>query len=76
MFSFISLNWKGEPLVSFETVVNLIGGTHTKTGLHIKAKLDPREYKKGLKITDEQMDSMNIEPHKTLPNWNYTIASR
>lgn len=76
MFSFISLNWKGEPLVSYETVVKLIGGTHTKTGLHIKAKLDQRKYKKGLKITEEQMKSVNIEPHKTHPHWNYTIISR
>ena len=75
MFSFISINWKGIPLVNFETVVNLIGGTSTKAGLRIKARLDPREYEKGVKITDEQMDRINIKPHATHPQWNYTIGS-
>lgn len=76
MFSFISMNWQGEPLVSYETVVNLIGGTRTKTGLRIKVKLDPKDYKKGVEITDEQMQSINVEQHKTHPQWNYTISSR
>ena len=74
MFSYISINWKGKPLVSYETVVNLIGGTTTKTGLRIKARLDPRQYEKGLKITDEQMQHINIKPHATHPQWNYTIC--
>jgi hypothetical protein len=76
MFSFISSNWRGEPLVSYETVVNLIGGTRTNTGLRVKAKLDPSEYEKGIKITDEQMESIDIAPHKTHPQWNYTISCR
>lgn len=76
MFSFISINWQGKPLMSYEAVVNLIGGTRTKTGLRIKARLDPRRYEKGLRITDEQMEDINIEPHTTHPQWNYTIASR
>jgi hypothetical protein len=76
MFSYISINWKGKPLVSYETVVNLIGGTTTKTGLRIKARLDPRQYEKGLKITDEQMQHINIKPHATHPQWNYTICSQ
>lgn len=75
MFSFISINWQGKPLVDYETVVNLIGGTRTKSGLRIKAKLDTKEYKKGVKFTDEQMASINLNRHKTNPNWNYTIAS-
>jgi len=75
MFSFISMNWKGEPLVNYETVVNLIGGTRTKTGLRIRARLDRRQYEKGVKITDEQLDRVNLKPHKTHPQWNYTIAS-
>ncbi len=73
MFSFISLNWQGKPLVSYETVVNLIGGTQTKTGLRIKAKLDSKEYENGIKITDEQMNSVKLNPHRTHPQWNYTI---
>ena len=74
MFSFISLNWQGQPLVSYETVVNLIGGTRTKGGLRIKARLDPKDYKTGIEITDEQMASISIEEHKTHPQWNYTIS--
>lgn len=76
MFSFISSNWRGEPLVTYETVVKLIAGTHTDTGLRVKAKLDPNEYEKGIKITDEEMESIDITPHKTHPQWNYTISYR
>ena len=74
MFSFISMNWRGKPLTSYETVVNLIGATRTKSGLRIKAKLDRRKYEKGEEITDEQMERIEIEPHKTHPKWNYTIV--
>jgi hypothetical protein len=73
MFSFISMNWRGKPLVSYEAVVNLIGGTHMKSGLRIRAKLDRKEYQRGLKITDAQMEEVRIEPHPTHPQWNYTI---
>lgn len=76
MFSFISINWKGKPLVSYEAVVNLIGGTRTRTGLRIKARLDPRPYQKGLKISDEQMERIHIEVHAVHPHWNYTISPR
>ena len=76
MFSFISINWKGKPLVSYETVVNLIGATRTQGGLRIKARLDPRHYEKGIKITDQQMEDIHLEPHATHPQWNYTIRSR
>jgi len=76
MFSFISLNWKGRPLVSYETVVNLIGATRTKTGLRIKAALDTREYEAGVKISDEEMERINLRPHNTNPFWNYTISPR
>src|SRR5881394_663889 len=74
MFCFISLNWQGQPLISYQTVVNLIAGTRTTHGLRIKAKLDPREYEKGIPITKEQMKSVNLQPHKTHPQWNYTIS--
>jgi hypothetical protein len=76
MFSFISLNWKGRPLVSYETVVNLIGATRTKTGLRIKAALDTRQYEAGVKIPDEEMERINLRPHSTNPSWNYTISPR
>lgn len=74
MFSYISLNWKAEPLVSFETVVDLIASTTTKTGLRVAARLDPRTYEKGVEYTDEQLDALNIKRHRARPNWNYTIA--
>ena len=76
MFSFISLNWKGQPLLSYETVVNLIGSTKTKTGLRVKAKLDSGLYEAGIKITDEEMDQIQLTQHRTYPQWNYTIATR
>ncbi len=74
MFSFISLNWQGKPLVSYETVINLIGATRTTTGLQVKAKLDTRYYEAGIKITDEEMESVNLQSHRTNPEWNYTIS--
>lgn len=74
MFSFISLNWRGEPLVSYETVVNLIGGTQTRTGLHIKARLDRRTYRTGIKVPNRVMRELQIAPHEVLPRWNYTVA--
>lgn len=76
LFSFISLNWKGEPLVSYETVVNLIGSTRTKKGLRVKAKLDRKRYETGKKISDDEMDQLNIKYDKINPQWNYTIYPR
>jgi Rhodopirellula transposase DDE domain len=76
LFSFISLNWKGEPLVSYETVVNLIGSTRTKKGLRVKAKLDKKQYETGKKISDDEMDQLNIKYDKVNPQWNYTIYPR
>jgi Rhodopirellula transposase DDE domain len=73
LVSFISLNWKGEPLVSYETVVNLIGSTRTKKGLRVKAKLDKKQYETGKKISDDEMDQLNIKYDKVNPQWNYTI---
>lgn len=76
MFSFISLNWKGQPLETYETIVKLISGTTTKSGLRIKAKLDKKNYKKGIKITKEKMGEINLKPHKVFPKWNYTIGEQ
>jgi len=74
MFSFISLNWQGKPLVSYETVINLIGATRTETGLRVKAQLDTRYYEAGVKITDDEMEQLNLRSHPTNPEWNYTIS--
>jgi transposase len=76
LFSHISMNWRGRPLVSHEVVVKLIGATMTKTGLKVKAKLDKRKYPLKVKVTDDQMRSLNIEPHEFHGEWNYTIRPR
>jgi hypothetical protein len=73
LFSYISLNWKGQPLVSYETVINLIGATRTKAGLRVKAALDAGTYELGVKIPDAEMERLNLRPHRTLPPWNYTL---
>ena len=73
LFSFISLNWQGKPLINFETVVNLIGGTRTRTGLKIKAVLDTSEYETGVEISKEEIDQIRLKRHKVHPDWNYTL---
>ena len=75
LFSFISLNWQGRPLVNFETVVNLIGTTKTRTGLRVKAVLDTGTYEKGLKVEEQAMRELRLRRHKLHPDWNYTIDS-
>ena len=75
MFSYISINWRGKPLESYETIVNLIGSTTTKKGLKIKAKIDEKIYSKGKKVSDEEFSEINIEFDKKLPGWNYSISS-
>lgn len=74
MFSQITKNWRGKPLVSYETVVNLIGATKTTKGLTIKANLDQAKYQKGLKVSDQEMDMINITKHDFHGEWNYTIS--
>jgi hypothetical protein len=76
MFSFISVHWKGEPLVSYETIINLISMTTTKTGLRVRAQLDPRQYQSGLAISDDDMKRLRLRLHRFHLEWNYTIASR
>ncbi len=74
MFSHISQNWRGRPLVSHEAVVNLIANTTTKTGLRIRAKLDRGKYETERKITDAELSAVNVEPDDFHADWNYTIA--
>jgi hypothetical protein len=73
LFSEISKNWAGIPLESYETILNLIATTTTKTGLSVQSTLTEKEYKTGIKITKKQMASLSIEVSATLPRWNYTI---
>lgn len=73
MFSYISQNWRGKPLVSIETIINLIGATKTRKGLIIRTAVDTNEYAKGIKITDKEMELLNLEKEVFHGEWNYTI---
>jgi DDE family transposase len=73
LFCHISSNWAGQPLISFETVLKFIRTTRTTTGLLCRAHLDRRKYETGLKITREQKQQINLQPHRILPQYNYTI---
>lgn len=73
LFSRLSRNWAGQPLLSYETVLKFIRTTKTKTGLGCQARLDRRHYATGLKITPEQKAHVNLHPHRILPKYNYTI---
>ena len=76
MFSFISMNWRGKPLISYETIIKLIGSTKTKKGLKIEPRLDERDYETGIKILDEDMARLKISLHELYPMWNYSIEPR
>ena len=76
LFSFISMNWKGQPLVSYETVVNLIAATRTRSGLQVRALLDRHSYNKGQKISKVQFEQLSLQRHSFHPDWNYTVSSR
>jgi hypothetical protein len=76
MFSFISLNWRGRPLISHEVILSLICSTTTGTGLSIQATLDPNPYPTRLQISDAEMAQVQIERHDFHGEWNYTILPR
>jgi hypothetical protein len=76
LFSYITSNWRGQPLVSREAIVNLIASTTTTTGLIVKAALDTNVYETGIKVTDEELASLRLTPCDFHGEWNYTIAPR
>ena len=76
LFSFISSNWRGEPLRDYETIVQLISRTTTATGLKVTCRLDRRKYPTGRKVTDQEMQGVNLERHTFHGDWNYTIRPR
>jgi hypothetical protein len=76
LFSFITQNWRGKPLESHATIVKLIASTTTATGLKVYCELDKQPYEKGVKVTDEQMDQINIKRHEFHGDWNYTIRPK
>ena len=73
LFSYISKNWRGKPLVTREVVLNLIGSTTTKKGLSVTAVLDENDYQKGIKVTDGELSAVNLIGDDFHPEWNYTI---
>lgn len=74
MFSHITENWRGRPLLTYEVVVNLIANTRTKSGLKIKAELDANDYPTGIKVSDREIADLNIQQHEFHgADWNYTI---
>ncbi|MGD0108749.1 MAG: hypothetical protein ABSC06_32640 [Rhodopila sp.] len=76
LFCHITRTWRGKPLISRETVVDLIASTTTKTGLTVKCQLDTRDYSKGIKVSDAEMATLNIKGDIFHPEWNYTISPR
>jgi len=76
LFSYISLNWAGKPLRSFETMLGYIRGTTTETGLQVKAFLINQVYEKGIKVSTNEMNDLNLHRRRVCPNWNYVIKPR
>ena len=74
LFSYISLNWRGQPLVSHEVIVNLIAATTTRKGLKVRAQLDTNPYPKGVKVSDHEFKSIRLERDDFHGEWNYTIT--
>jgi hypothetical protein len=76
LFSFISQNWRGKPLVSHQVIVNLIAATTTQTGLRVRAEVDLAKYPKGVKVSDKQVAGIRLERDLFHGEWNYTILPR
>ena len=76
LFCHITQTWRGKPLTSRETVVDLIASTTTRTGLTVRCELDTRDYPKGIKVSDAEMMTLNIKGDTFPPEWNYTISPR
>jgi len=76
LFSFITHNWRGRPLVSHQAIVSLIASTTTRTGLIVRAAIDRKRYETEVKVTDDQLARLRIKPHGFHGDWNYTISPR
>jgi len=74
LFSFITQNWRGQPLVTHQSVVNLIAGTTTRTGLIVKAELDRNQYDTAIKVTDAELAALKLTPDKFHGEWNYWLS--
>ena len=75
LFSHITMNWRGRPLVSHDVIVNLIGATKTASGLRVKARLDKRRYPLGIEVSDEELHAVRLARHRFHGDWNYTIRA-
>ena len=73
LFSEISKHWAGQPLASYQTMLDLISSTTTQTGLYVRSQLIRKHYPTDCKVSDLQLKTINIDPHAVLPTWNYTI---
>jgi hypothetical protein len=76
LFSFISQNWRGKPLISHQVIIDLIAATTTKTGLTVKSKIDTNIYEQGLKVSDQQMAELQLRKEKFHGDWNYRLLPR
>lgn len=76
LFAFITQNWRGQPLLTHQVIVQLIASTTTRTGLTVQCRLDQNAYDKGIKVSDAEMASLNITPANFHGEWNYTITPR
>ena len=76
LFSEISKHWAGQPLTDYSTIVRLIGETKTQTGLRVHCALSTKDYPTKIKVSKEQMNSLDLLPHPVLPQWNYTLMPR
>jgi hypothetical protein len=74
LFSFITLNWKAQPLISYRVIVDLISATMTKTGLTVRCELDSNAYPKGIVVSDQEIAEINITRDAFHGEWNYTIS--
>ena len=76
LFSFVTQNWRGKPLVSHQVIINLIASTTTTTGLVVKAALDTNQYPTAIKVTDAELAKLRLKPHDFHGEWNYTLTPR
>jgi len=76
LFAFITMNWRGKPLVSYQVIVQLIANTTTDTGLTVACRLDANAYEKGIQVSKAEMAALNIQPASFHGEWNYTISPR
>jgi hypothetical protein len=76
LFAFITMNWRAKPLVSYLAIIQLIASTTADTGLAVTCQLDANVYEKGIKVSDDEMASLNVKPASFHGEWNYAIAPR